>query len=69
VDGELVNPYVVVARMHGWAANWVPARYANRGDATPALDWLAGHLEAWHVDLVAAASEPNATATSAKTPE
>ena len=83
VDGELVNldgcdyvaveqeggeSYVVVARMHGGAANWVLARYGNRGDATRALDWLAGHLEAWRLDLVAAAAEPDATAKPAKPP-
>jgi hypothetical protein len=73
VDGELVNldgcdyvaveqqrddSHVVVARMHGGAANWVLARYGTRGDATRALDWLAGHLEAWRLDLLTAAAEP-----------
>ncbi len=70
VDGELINldgcdyvaveqergeSYAVVARMHGGAANWVLARYDNRGDARRAQDWLAGHLDAWRLDLVAAA--------------
>jgi hypothetical protein len=70
VDGELVNldgcdyvaveeergdSYAVVARMHGRAANWVLARYGSRADARRAQDWLAQHLEAWRLDLVAAA--------------
>jgi hypothetical protein len=70
VDGELVNldgcdyvaveqerggSCVVVARMHGGAENWVLARYERRSDATRALDWLAGHLDARRLDLVAVA--------------
>lgn len=72
VDGELVNldgcdyvaveqeheeSYVVIARMHQGAANWVLARYGNRRDATRAQDWLAKHLDAWRLDLVGAAVE------------
>jgi hypothetical protein len=70
VDGELVNldgcdyvaveqegtdSYVVIARMHGGARNWALARYTHRRDATQAQDWLAGHLQAWRLDLVAVA--------------
>lgn len=69
VEGELVNldgcdyvaveeedgqSYAVVARMHGGAANWVLARYGSQADATRAQDWLAQHLKAWRLDLVAA---------------
>ena len=72
VDGELINldgcdyvavekehgeTYVVIARMHGAAANWVLARYASREEATRAQDWLASHLQAQRIDLVTR-SEP-----------
>ena len=74
VDGELVNldgcdyvaveqegegSYIVIARMHGSARNWVLARYADRGDATRAQDWLAGHLQAWRLDRITTAAEPD----------
>jgi hypothetical protein len=54
VEQEHGESYVVVARMHGGAANWVLARYGNEGDARRAQDWLARHLGAWRLDLVAA---------------
>jgi hypothetical protein len=53
VEEERGESYAVIARMHGGAANWVLARYGSRGEATRAQDWLAGHLEAWRLDLVA----------------
>lgn len=76
VDGELINldgcdyvavekergeTYAVIARMHGAAANWVLVRYASREEATRAQDWLASHLGAQRVDLVAG-SEPTSEA-------
>jgi hypothetical protein len=82
VDGELVNldgcdyvavererggSCVVVARMHGGAANWVLARYERHSDATRAMDWLAGHLEAWRLDLVAAADSEGDSGTGQAT--
>ena len=75
VDGELVNldgcdyvavekehgeTFAVIARMHGPAANWVLARYADRDDATRAQDWLANYLGARRVDIGARAEATDA---------